>query len=32
MAAISGGHFRFDHRDEDNPFLAGLAATYSSKP
>ncbi len=27
-----GGLFQFDHRDEEYPSLAGLAATYSSKP
>jgi hypothetical protein len=26
-----GGLFQFDHRDEEYPSFAGLAATYSSK-
>jgi hypothetical protein len=26
-----GGLFEFDHRDEEYPSFAGLAATYSSK-
>ena len=32
-AAITGGRFNIDHRvEEKHPSLAGLAATYSSKP
>jgi hypothetical protein len=32
MAARMAAIFEFQHSDEEHPFLAGLAATYSSKP